>query len=118
LTVTLTVESVQIRCERLERLLLRQQLLEIHRGDLAVHAEEGRARRIDEVQADQAIAVREREPAQHHSVDHAEHRRHAGDSKREDDDGEGAETFVLDQDAEADPDVAEQGVCKHSAPSV
>ena len=59
------------------------------------------------------LAVRKREPAQHHAVDDAEHRRDAGNAQREHDHGKGAEPFLLDQDPEADLDVAEQGVVEH-----
>ena len=99
--------AVQIRGERVERLLLRQQVLEVHRRDLTVHAEERGARRIDEVQADQAVTVRKRKPPQHHAVDDAEHRGHAGNAEREDDHSQRAEPLLFDEDAQTNLDVAQ-----------
>ena len=55
-------------------------------------------------------AFGKREAAQHHAVDDAEHRRHAADAEREDDDGQRAEGLLLDQDAETDLDVTEHAV--------
>jgi hypothetical protein len=89
--------------------LLWQEVLEVHCRDLAVHAEKGGARRVDEVQADQAVGVGEREPPQHDAIDDAEHRGDGGDAEREDDHRQGAKPLLLDQDAEADLDVAEEG---------
>ena len=105
--------AVEVGRQHLEGLLLRQHLVEVHRRDLAVDAEEVRARRVDEVDADQPVGVRKREAAQHHAVDDAEHRRDAADAEREDDDREGAEGFLLDEDAEADAQILAEGFGNH-----
>src|SRR5205823_11664543 len=49
--------AVQIGGQGVEGLLLREQLLEVHRRDLAVHAKESRAGGVDEVEADQTVTV-------------------------------------------------------------
>ncbi len=104
---------VEVRRQQVERLLERHQLLVVHRRGLAVHAEEVLARRVDEVHADQAVGGRKREAAQHHPVDDAELGRDGRDAEGEDDDGQRAEGFFLDEHAEADAEVLEKGFGKH-----
>jgi hypothetical protein len=81
------------------------ELLEVHRQDAPVHAEGGRARRIDEVHVHHAVGVREREAAQHDGIDHAELRGDGGDADRQHEHGQRAERTLLDEDAEPDADV-------------
>jgi hypothetical protein len=97
--------AVEIGGHPLERLLLVPELLEVHREDAPVHAEERGARRIDEVHVHHPVGVREREPAQHDRIDHAELRGDGGDAEAEHEDRQRAEGPLLDEDAQPDPDV-------------
>jgi len=100
--------SIEVGGEPLEGALLRPQLVVVHRRHLPVDAEEGRRRRIDEVDADQPLGVGKRKAAQHHAVDDAEHGRHTTNPKGEDDHGEGTEGLLLHEHAKADADVTNQ----------
>ena len=52
-------------------------------------------------------AVGNEKPAQHDAVDHRELRGDGADADGEDEDGERAEALLLDEDAQADPNVAD-----------
>jgi len=105
--------AVEVGRQMLERLLDGSELLEVHGGDLAVHAEERRARRIDEVDARQPGGVGEREAAQHDAVHHAEHRGDAADAEGQHGDGQRAESFLPREHAQTDAEIAAKTVGGH-----
>ena len=107
--------AVDIRGEQVERLLALAHRLVVEQEDLAAEAVLVGVllRDIDHLDAGQPRGIGEREAAEHRAVDDAEHRRDAADAEGEDQHGERAETFLFDEDAQADAHVLEETFDQH-----
>ena len=107
--------AIDVGRQQVEGLLLLAQFLVVEGEDLAAEAVDvGVALgEVDDLHADKAAGVGKREAAQHHGIDDAELRGHAADAEREHGDGEQAEGFLLDQDAEPDAEILKEGGEEH-----